>query len=510
MCAKRAADPDSAASPLADKPESEQGTLMQGRTAVFGVSVTLAAYLGSRIMNLVVIVLLSRVLGPSGMGVIAFAMLTVEIFNILRDFGLKDTLIYDQESDDRLREAAFFSIFLLGLFQALVLAAAAPLAGGLIDDPVIVPVLMWLALLFPINAVTAVQEAILQREFQFGRLALAEIGAVVVKATVTIALIALGAGVWSFVSGLLLGSALRAGALWLLSDWRPRRVQVQLHKLREFIRYGRHIMATTLGSALGDRLDQIIIVAVMGETALGLYFVAARVPEILVTGVNTVLGKIVFPAFSRMSEDTVRLSAAYRTVVAGSMMLMAPISLGLAAVSPLLVPVVFGDAYVEAVPVLAFLAALGVPVSLAWASGDFFKATGRPSYLWKLMALEAVFMFPLVYAAARFGGEIWLVAAAMFVAACLASGLRILVFSRVSRFPVACTIGPAWRPVFCAVVMAACVYTFIVLAGDDFSRSLTLLLAISGGALVYVALLLLLDGKTLRDWLVMIRRVEGS
>lgn len=483
---------------------------MQGRTAVFGVSVTLAAYLGSRILNLVVIVLLSRVLGPSGMGIIAFAILTVEIFNILRDFGLKDTLIYDQEGDDRLREAAFFSIFFLGLVQALVLAAAAPLARSLIDDPVIVPVLMWLALLFPFNAVAAVQEAILQREFRFGRLALAEIGAVAVKSTVTIAFIALGAGIWSFVSGLLLGSAVRAGALWLLSDWRPRRVQIQLQKLRELIRYGCHIMATTLGAAFSERLDQIIIVTVMGETALGLYFVAARVPEIVVTGVNTVLAKIVFPAFSRISEDAARLAAAYRTVVAGSMMLMAPVSLGLAAVAPLLVPVVFGDAYVEAVPVLAFLAALGVPVSLAWASGDFFKATGKPSYLWKLMAVEAIFMFPLVYAAARFGGEIWLVAAAMFVAECVSAALRIAVFSRVSRFPVAATLGPAWRPVMCAVIMAVSVFAFTVLVRDDLSRALALILAISGGALVYLGLLVLVDGKTLRDWLAIIRRAESS
>ena len=435
---------------------------MNGRKAFLGVSVSMASYLAARIVNLTVTILLARILGPTEMGLIAFAFLALEIFDILRDFGLRETLIYDRTGAPSLRTTAFAMILIVGLFQAATLLVLAPFATHLIADPVIVPVLMWLALVFPINALGSVQEALLQRSFRFSATALAEILGVVTKAVVAISLLLAGAGIWSIVVGTVLGATVRVSALWLVSDWRPHGHKPSLEKSIELFRYGRHIIATSIVNMVQMRVDQMVIVASIGETALGLYYVAARIPEIVVLGVNSVITRVVFPALSNLSEDRARLVAAYSTTIAASMSLMAPISLGLAAVAGLAVPVLFGDEWSDAVPVLWYLALGGVPTTLGWTTGDFFKATGKPQYLWILMVIETAVVIPPMLVVAHMTSSIVMIAAVMFAGKCVAAALRLAALSRVSAVPVSATLMPAARPLASGAGMALLVYVYAV------------------------------------------------
>src|SRR5262249_53466606 len=154
--------------------------------------------------------------------VIAFAFLVVGFIDALRDFGMKDALIYSSESVEETADTAFVMNVAIGLAQGLIVVLLAPLASLAIDDARAVDVLCVLALALPINALAITHEGLLQKAMEFRRCYAADLVGALAKTVVTIALVFGGFGIWSLVTGQLAGALCRTTGRWLLLDWRPR------------------------------------------------------------------------------------------------------------------------------------------------------------------------------------------------------------------------------------------------------------------------------------------------
>jgi O-antigen/teichoic acid export membrane protein len=95
--------------------------------------------------------------------------------------------------------------------------------------------------------------------------------------------------------------------------------------------YGKHIVLINIMSPVRTKLDQLAITVLMGDSALGLYFIASRIPELVIYGVNVILTRITFPAFVIIAHDRDALGRAYLATTKWCLVLMAPVSIGLAA-----------------------------------------------------------------------------------------------------------------------------------------------------------------------------------
>jgi len=471
--------------------------------AVLGVAVLLGSYLFTRLLNLMITIILARILLPEGMGVVAVALLTVEVIDMLRDLGLRETLIYNRSRDVTIQTTAFVMMISIGCAQALLLLAAAPLAPLVVDDPQITAALIWLSLLFPINTLGSVQEAMLQKAFFFGRVALTEIASVLVKAGVSLGLLFGGAGIWSIVTGILCGAVVRAIALWLVSNWRPTWVRPTPAAAKYLFGYGRHIIASNMLNVLRTRADQMGIVLAIGDTALAVYFIAARIPEIVIYGVNVAVTRVVFPMFSSISDDAAELSANYRATIHGAMTLMAPVSIGLAAIAPQVVVVLFSPEWSAAGPLLTLLALNGIPLTLGWSTGDVFKATGRPNLLSRIMMIETIVIAPAVWIVAFATHDLNYVAIMLLVGEVFAMSLRLWFMQRFGGVRVADSLFAVARPLAAALLMGIAVIVFVQfpLAVGDGAR---LAISVGLGAAVYAVTLYLIDKRNVRVWLALL------
>lgn len=470
------------------------------RTAVRGVAVMLGSYLLTRLLNLTITIVLARTLLPEGMGVVAVALLTVEVIDMLRDLGLRETLIYNPSRDVTIQTTAFVMMFTVGCAQALLLLAAAPLAPLVVADPQITAVLMWLALLFPINTLGSVQEAMLQKAFRFSRVALTEIASVLVKTGVALGLLSWGVGIWSIVAGILCGAVVRAAALWLVSNWRPTWVRPTRAAAKFLFGYGKHIIASNILNVCRTRADQMGIVLAMGDIALAVYFIAARIPEIVIFGVNVAVTRVVFPIFASIADDRARLDATYRATIHGAMTLMAPVSIGLAAIAPQVVLVLFSPEWSAAVPVLTLLAVSGIPMTLGWSMGDIFKATGRPNLLSRIMAIETAVIAPAVWIVAFATRSLDWVAMTLLLGEFCASSFRLWCMQRFGGVNTVDSLSAVARPVAAALVMGMTVIGFAQapLGVGDAAR---LGMSVGLGAAVYAVALYLIDRRNVRVWL---------
>jgi lipopolysaccharide exporter len=467
-----------------------------GRQAARGASVTIVSYLASRLLNLVVVIMLARYLHPQGIGLIALAVLVIELVDMLRDFGFREALIYNRDQSQSSLNTGFVLFLILGAVQGLLVLAAAQLAPLVIDDVMIVSVLSWLALIFPINTAGAIQEALMQKTFRFGQLAFAEIISVAVKCGVVLLLLEMGNGIASFVAAMLISRALRVALLWGLSDWRPRGPVWVPEAARFLFSYGRHIVAVSILFVLRRRSDQMAIVVAMGDVQLGLYYMAARMPEIAIFGICATLTKVIFPTLAAVPDGSERLGKIYLKTVTASMMIMAPIASGLAAVAPLAVTVLFGTVWEGATRVLVVLALTGIPITLGWTAGDMLKGTGRPALLSRIALTETALGLPLVWLVAVGTRDIFNVALTMLLIECLSALLRMWVMRACCAVSFLGTLRAILPTLIAALLMAAAVRLAEPWLVNTLGSSGALGAAVLLGILFYPVILLILDQRT--------------
>jgi O-antigen/teichoic acid export membrane protein len=147
----------------------------------------------------------------------------------------------------------------------------------------------------------------------------------------------------------------------------------------ESVRFGLRAWFGTLSDALNDRLDQIIVAFIASQAVLGFYAVAVNSSEILLY-LPGAAATAVLPVAAR-ADSTRRVDGVLRAFRSVLLVSLASIAVG-AALGPLLIPLVFGEPFSESVtPFLLLLpAAIGyVAVSIFSSALVASGAPGRSS-----------------------------------------------------------------------------------------------------------------------------------
>jgi PST family polysaccharide transporter len=97
-----------------------------------------------------------------------------------------------------------------------------------------------------------------------------------------------------------------------------------------------------------------------------------------------------FPIFSRIQNDPDRLKSAFYEVTQLQSFLAFPVFLGLFAVAPEAVRVLYGEKWAASVPVIQILMLSGITRSATFFYSSVFRASGKPSWRFGIYTLTAV------------------------------------------------------------------------------------------------------------------------
>lgn len=361
-----------------------------------------SAYFLGKIVVLITTSILARILAKSDFGLVAVAVVAINYLSVLKDLGLGVALI--QRKGD-VKEAAN-TVFTLNLFIGLILFAIiiplAPLVADYFREPEIVPVLRWMGVSFVINALGSVHTNWLVRELDYRRKLVPELGGALLKGGISIGLAYFGYGVWSLVFGQIAGAIASVILVWIVLPWRPR-LTIDRKVAGSLMKFGTSVTLVDVITQITDNLDYVIVGRMFGLVPLSIYTLAYRLPEMLLIGNLWVMGGVVFPAFSSIQDRPEELRRGFLASVRLVELLAVPICLGLLIAAEPIVRVVFGDQWLEAIPVLRVLAVYAWVYSLGYHVGGFYKAIGRPDILLKLSLLTLVIIIPALLIGARFG-----------------------------------------------------------------------------------------------------------
>lgn len=388
------------------------------RKIVTGVSWKLGGQVVQQCTSTAVALVLVRLLSPSDFGIAAMALAFTGLALLLTDVALSATLIQRPSITQADCSTAFWTTLGAGAVVSLAGIALAPLVASFFSTPDVEALfaVAWGGAF--ISALGMTQSALLTREMDFRGIELRDMAATAASGGLALVLAALGAGAWALVAYSLAFSATSTLLVWRLSPWRPT-WEISRESLRRLAPFGLKVSASRLLGYLNLNADNILVGRYLGTTALGSYAVAYNVVYLPTARLTQPIQDVLFAGLSRLQEDPARLGRAWLRGNALIVTVAAPAFLGMAVVAPDFVPVVLGDRWSDAVPVLQLLSLAGIAQALTALNWSAMQAVGQAGALLRFMVFStaltvAGFVTGLVWGIAGVAG---MFAASRFVVA---------------------------------------------------------------------------------------------
>ena len=211
---------------------------------------------------------------------------------------------------------------------------------------------------------------------------------------------------WSLVIGQLAGALAAVGrASGLVHPWRPS-LAISRRHVRPMLRFGLGIVAVGLLGQGAKNFDYLIVGAKLGAAALGVYYLAFRLPELVILTGFQVANDVLFPFYARLhggrgcDGSTTSCGSGYLQTVRLGAMVAFPAAFGMAALALPLVLTFYGEEWRAAAAPLAFVAIWAGLASLASMPGAVFKALGRSWLLAATGVMQIAILFPAIWFAA--------------------------------------------------------------------------------------------------------------
>ena len=455
-------------------------------TAARGVAWSLTEIAGSRVANLVVFVLLARLLEPAAFGLVALAAVVISLINVLTDQGLGQALVQRARIERAHIDTVFWISLGLGLILAgALLAAAGPIADGF-HRPDLAPVLRWLTLAVPFAALESVPLALLQRRLDFRPLAVRRLVATVLSGVAAVIAALAGLGVWSLVIQAVAQAAIATTVLWAKSPWIPA-PSISRRHFRELFGFSANFAGMNLLNLTNRNADNLLIGAVLGPAALGLYSVAYAILLLMTDILMRTISAVAFPMFSRAQDDRAALRRGYFTAIQLCAAVALPSFMLVAVTAPDIVAVAFGPKWEASAPIMVTLSFIGALQSILWFNDAVISAIGKPGWAMRVTALNAITNVIAFAIAVHWG--ILAVAVAYVVRGYLLAPVEVLVSKRLLHFE--------WRaygrllasPVFATLVMALAALLLRSGLKTLLGPAALLAVVIPSGVLIYLAIL---------------------
>ncbi len=335
-----------------------------------------------RPLAMVLAVYQARLLTPEDFGLVALAMLLLGTTNLFTDIGMKSALV--QTSHDINKAAHYVFVIVFGgsvIFTGLVILLANPLANLLGGGPALATILRWMAVFITVDGLLVVPESLLRRDLRFKQLGLSQLPGEIISTAITIILALMGMGVWSLVIGTMGGQLLKAMYLWYsYRPWiwlRPQKWDREI--VSSLFRFGIPTMSGGGFRFVQDQIDTWIIGRQLGPVSVGLYSKAFSLTTRLGTMLtSSIFGNVLFPSYAKIKEDIPRLTRAYLKSNKMVLLMIVPLSIGLAITAPLLVSVLLGEQWIPMIRVWQLFSLYGLTRPISVNSSPIFLAVGQP------------------------------------------------------------------------------------------------------------------------------------
>lgn len=311
-----------------------------------------------QILVLAVFLVTARFVSKEDFGIMATAMLGVEIFRQLLAECVGKVLLSRRNVSDGEYSAGFVLLLLSGFFVGLAVFLLAGPAADLFGHPELSTALQWLSVLIFAAGLTKIHEVWLSKHLKFKSLALRSVLSIGIGGGIGIYMAVQGYGIYSLIAQQLITAVVGLIWLWSAARWRPS-LRIKLADLAGIARQGKYLSLSAVAGFFSTQGDVVMASYYLGPAATGVYNAAKRIIAAVMQIITGGINNIALPVLSSFSQEDGQFQKAYLTGVSLSVAVCAPLYFGLAALSGDFVQVLLGERWADVAPILSVLAFVG-------------------------------------------------------------------------------------------------------------------------------------------------------
>ena len=336
--------------------------------------------------------LLAGLLGAGEYGLWGLLAVSFGTLFTLAAVGLDDKYIQQDHADQKAAFEIAFTLqaMLCGLFTLIALVAI-PLFALLYDQPKIVVPGLLLAIALPLIALQTPMW-VFYRRMDFVKQRLLQSASPLVTFIVTVPLAIAGLGFWSIVIGTLAGSLVAAAAAVLMSPYRLR-FRYERGAIREYATFSWPLFASSVSGVLMYQVPITIAARSIGAAAVGAITLASQITQ-YTRRVDDIVTHALYPAICAVKDQRELLFESFSKSNRLALLWGLPLGVAAALFAPQAVPMLLGDDWQIAVPLVQVLGISAAIDQIGFNWTAFARARGET----RILAVASVAMLVAVTA----------------------------------------------------------------------------------------------------------------
>jgi teichuronic acid exporter len=354
----------------------------------------------SQFIRTIFTILLARILSPTEFGIVGLATVIYYFLLIVSRFGIADGLIQAKNLDEEKFAALFKLNISIALAAGLLFFMAAPWIADYYNQVDLKNVIRLLSLNFLFNAIIVAPRARFEKDLRFNIIAKMALPAVALASFLAVLAATAGWGVYSLVVLYLSENFILAlGYI----RFRPKAKAAPFSEIRSILSFSwKMALSGTIGY-IGKNIDTLIIAKWIGPVDLGLYNFSYRLTRLPTQNFAAILDRVLFPIYSTIQTDLVRLSNAYHRALQCVSRIIIPSMAVAIVVLPPIVDLLLGDQWKVAIPVMQIFCLLTIIQSIGRGNNAIIQALGRSDIVLSWVVFVTPANILTVYFTARHG-----------------------------------------------------------------------------------------------------------
>ena len=340
------------------------------------------------------IVVLARLLTPTDFGIFALVLIALGLSESMTETGINTTIIQSKQSIKYYLDTAWVISILRGLIISLLMMGIGWLMQGFYKQEGLFLLVGFTSLVPFLRGFINPAIVSWQRELRFFRDSMYTLSLTVVEAVTTIILALIFHSVFALIGGVIVSAIFEVVFTFVMFQERPR-FQYLHSRANEILWNMWGLNAMTILNYVTENIDDVIIGRVVGTSGLGIYHNSYALSHRLNLQFAKSIQHSTFPIYVKMDEK-VRLRKAFFKTLFLSMAGFIVLGVPLLFFPKLVVDILLGAKWSEAIPVLPWLVVAGLIHSVVTIASAVLVA--RKQYFWLNVNLfmNVVFMIPFL------------------------------------------------------------------------------------------------------------------
>ena len=318
----------------------------------------------------------------------------------------------------------------------------------------------------------------MKRGFYFRSLLNITLLPIIFSGILSIILAYFGFGVWALVFGILTGNLLNTILGWLSISWRPA-FKFNMGITKDMLNFGGAISMQNVIMWFENTFDDILVGRRLGTSLLGVYRLGFNIAVLPATQIAGSITDVVYSTFTKLQDDKKELKRFFLYIIKYVSLITFPIGVVIFSTAKIFIPVLLGNNWIHAVPVIQLVSLYGTIGSITFAIPTLCRAVGRPELFLRYLILLLFIIVPVYMYAVPYGlkaiSMVHLIIAIVFLPYILSIGMRLL---NINTFEI---INALWVSIVISIIIGSFIYILNILLPfmAQFSNIINLIIIMS-------------------------------